>query len=70
MEGEFKAAALGDFPGVSVAKTPCSQGRGTGLVPDEGTRSHMLLQTWLGQIKSAYVFFKKLLSCLKFSVGK
>ena len=33
---------LGDFPGGSVAKTPCSQCRGPGLDPAWGTRSHVM----------------------------
>ena len=33
-----------DFPGGPVAKTPCSQCRGPGSTPDQGTRSHMLQQ--------------------------
>ena len=31
-----------DFPGGLVAKTPCSQCRGLGLIPAQGTRSHLL----------------------------
>ena len=31
-----------DFPDGPVAKTPCSQCRGPGLIPGQGTRSHML----------------------------
>ena len=30
-----------NFPGGPVAKTPCFQGRGRGLVPSQGTRFHM-----------------------------
>ena len=30
-----------DFPGGPVAKTPCSQCRGLGSIPGQGTRSHM-----------------------------
>ena len=30
-----------DFPGGSVAKTPCPQCRGLGLIPGQGTRFHM-----------------------------
>ena len=33
---------LRDFPGGPVAKTPCSQCRGLGSTPGQGTRSHML----------------------------
>ena len=33
----------GDFPGGSVAETPCSQCRGPGFDPWSGNRSHMLL---------------------------
>ena len=32
---------------------------GTGLVPGGGTRSHILQQTWLGQIKNTHVYFFK-----------
>ena len=31
-----------DLPGGPVAKTPCSQCKGPGLIPAQGTRSHML----------------------------
>ena len=31
-----------DIPGGPVAKTSCSQCRGPGLIPGQGTRSHML----------------------------
>ena len=37
-----KILANWDFPGGAVAKTLCSQSRGLGLIPGEGTRSHML----------------------------
>ena len=30
-----------DFPGGLVAKTPCSQCRGLGSIPGQGTRSYM-----------------------------
>ena len=30
-----------DFPGGPVAKTPCSQFRGLGSTPGQGTTSHM-----------------------------
>ena len=33
---------LWDFPGGPVAKTPCPLCRGQGLIPGQGTRSHML----------------------------
>ena len=29
------------FPGGPLTKTPCSQCRGLGLIPGQGTRSHM-----------------------------
>ena len=32
----------GDFPGDLVARTLFSQHRGPGLIPGQGTRSHML----------------------------
>ena len=32
----------GHFPGGPTAKTLCSQCRGPGLIPDQGTGSHML----------------------------
>ena len=31
----------GDFPGGPMLKTPHSQCRGSGSIPDQGTRSHM-----------------------------
>ena len=31
----------GDFPGGPVVKSPCSQYRGPGFIPGQGTRSHM-----------------------------
>ena len=37
----LKIRNLGDFPRGPVAKTPCSQRRGLGLIPGQGTRSHM-----------------------------
>ena len=47
-----------DLPGGLVAKTPCSQCRGVGLIPGQETRSHMLqlkilcatTETWRSQI--------------------
>ena len=41
----------GDFPGDLVARTPFSQHRGLGLIPGQGTRSHML-QLRPGEAKS------------------
>ena len=32
---------LGDLPGDPVAKSSCSQCQGPGLIPGQGTRSHM-----------------------------
>ena len=37
----INSADLG-LPGGSVAKTPCSQCRGPGLIPGQGIRSHRL----------------------------
>ena len=40
----FKKTEMGicwDFPGGPVAKTPCSQYRGLGSTPGQGTTSHM-----------------------------
>ena len=37
----FFKRKIGDFPGGPVAKTPCSQCRGLGSIPGQGTRSHM-----------------------------
>ena len=42
MEGELNAAALEDFPGGSVAKTPCSQGRGS-YEPEPKEKSYFIL---------------------------
>ena len=38
----FKKSMDRDFPGGPVAKTPHYQRRGPGLIPGQGTRSHML----------------------------
>ena len=35
---------LGDFSGGPAARTMCSQGRGPGSIPGQGTRFHMLQQ--------------------------
>ena len=40
--GFFKKSMDRDFPGGPVAKTPHYQRRGPGLIPGQGTRSHML----------------------------
>ena len=43
-----------DFPGGSLAKTLHSQGRGPGLIPCQGSRSHMSwLPRWLRGKESA-----------------
>ena len=36
---QLKKLDFGDFPGGPVAKTPCSQRRGPGSIPGQGTRS-------------------------------
>ena len=36
-----KKSFYGDFPRGSAVKTPCSQCRALGLIPGQGTRSHM-----------------------------
>ena len=40
-ENDEKENRKQDFPGDPVAKTPCSQCRGPGLIPARETRSHM-----------------------------
>lgn len=42
----------GDFPGSPEAKTPCSQYRRLGLIPDQGSRSLMpKLRVFMRQLK-------------------
>ena len=41
----IKTKQYRDFPGGTVVKTPCSQCRGLGLIPGQGTRSHMRAAT-------------------------
>ena len=42
----------GNFPGVPVAKTLCSQYRGPGSILGQGTRSHMLqLRVYMPQLQ-------------------
>ena len=42
LNNQFKKTTnFGDFPGGPVAKTPCSQCRGLGSIPGQGTRSQM-----------------------------
>ena len=39
----YKNGSSGDFRGGAVAEIPCSQSRGPGgLIPGQGTRSHIL----------------------------
>ena len=48
---DLKRNSHQDFPGGPVAKTLCSQCRGHGLVPGQGTRPHM--PQWGSGIQSA-----------------
>ena len=43
-ENECQLKMFRDIPGGPVAKIPRSQRRGPGLIPRQGTRSHMLQQ--------------------------
>ena len=45
---------FGDFPGGPVAKTLCSNAGGLGLIPGQGTRSHMpLLRVRMPQLRTS-----------------
>ena len=72
-KNELKRELPGDFPGGPVAKTQHSQCRGPGLIPSQGTRSHMpqlrvcVLQlkilcaapkTWCSQINNFFFFLR------------
>ena len=46
---EIKTNCCRDFLGNSVVKTPCSQCRGTELIPDQGTKMHT---AWCSQNKT------------------
>ena len=49
-----------DFPDGPVAKTPCSQCRGPGSIPGQGTRSHMpQLRVCMPQLKSPHAATKE-----------
>ena len=39
------------FPGGPLTKTPCSQCRGLGLIPGQGTRSHIPQRVCMLQLK-------------------
>ena len=64
---EHEELCTKDFPCGPVAKTAHSQGRGPGLIPGQGARSHMLqqklkahmLQLRLGTAKSFFFFLKR-----------
>ena len=63
-----------DFPGGPVTKTPCSQHRGLGVIPRQGTRFHMpqprvcmpqlkiphaATKPWCSQINTINIFKKR-----------
>ena len=56
-----KEKKLRDFPSGPVAKTPYSQSqyRGPGLIPCQGTKSHVLQHVGPGVAKINKYFFKK-----------